>query len=268
MALSTAGTPQVLQSSLDQAFSQQLQRYRLMNEIMGIPELSRRQRVPGHNVYWSSEPTVEAVAEAASVTASDMTFAQATVGYAKYGARTITSNELVQDWLAGVNDAPDIFETVMSSHARGLVSSVNEFIVSELDSASGIIDNVAAPSYSEILEASVSAQGQDEGISMVCSAAAKGAMAAQQAALGASGFFAGFPVVSCVGFPAATAGNVYAFSGDLESAARCSVEIRHQISDQSSPGLAIEDRCEIISWCRVWFAVSDQTRIVKSSYAA
>ena len=268
MALSTANTPQVLQESLDQAFSQQLKRYRLINEIVDMPELSRRQRIPGHNVYWTAEPTVEAVAETAAVSASDMTFAQANVGYAKYGARTQTSNELVLDWLSGVNDAPDIFETVMASHARGLVSSINGFIISELDSASGITDNVAAPSYPEILQASVEAQGQDENIWLLCSAAAKGAMAAQQAALGASNFFPSFPVASCVGWPAATAGNVYAFSGDLESSARCSIEIRHQISDQSSAGLAIEDKVEIISWARCWFAVSDSSRIVKSSYAA
>ena len=268
MALSTANTPQVLQESLDQSFSQQLKRYRLINDIVGMPELSRRQRIPGHNVQVVSEPSIDTISEEGQATASDMTFAQATVGYAKRGARTITSNELVQDFLAGVNDAPDIFATVMASHARGLVSSVNSFIISELDSASGITDNVAAPSYSEILEASIAAQGQDENVWMLCSAAAKGSMAAEQAAMGASGFFPSFPVASCIGWPAATIGNVYAFSGDLESSARCSVEIRHQISDQSSAGLAIEDKCEIISWARCWFAISDATRILKSSYAS
>ncbi|QDT60072.1 hypothetical protein SV7mr_25890 [Stieleria bergensis] len=127
---------------------------------MGVPELSRRQRVPGDVAYWSAEPTIDAVSEEGQATASDTTFAQASVGYVKYGARRITSNELVQDWLAGVNDAPDSFETVMASHARGLISSVNGFIISELDSASGITDNVAAPDYSEILESSVSAQAR------------------------------------------------------------------------------------------------------------
>lgn len=294
MALSTADTPQIVQSSLDQAFAQQLQRFRLINEVMGLPELSIRQRIPGNIVRWASEPSVEALNESTdsavdSATASDMVFEQGTVGYQKYGARTIMSNEIVEDWLAqqvqvsgnskapvskpgtGIDygvEGPSMFEVMMQSHARGLIKSVNEFMVAQLDAAAGISDNVAAPSYPSLLSAAMAVQNQDSDAKMVCSASAKGVMAAEQATAGASEFFSGFPVESCLGFPAAAAsGDAYAFAGDLQSCARASVKIRHLITDQAdATALAINDSCELISFAEVWIAVADETRVIKASY--
>lgn len=295
MAMSTVDTPQVVQSSLDQAFAQQLQRYRLINEVMGLPELSIQQRIPGQIVRWNAEPSVEAVNESTnalpdSAAASDMVFEQGVVGYQKYSARTIMSNEIIEDWLAqqvqmsdsnksvvnkpatGIDrgvEGPSMFDTIMQSHARGLVKSVNEFIVSQLDAATGIADNAAAPSYPNLLSAAMSVQNQDSDARMVCSAAAKGAMASAQATAGAVSFFDGFPVESCLGFPsAATTGDVFAFAGDLESCARASVEIRHTITDQANnTALALNDSSELVSFARVWIAVADETRVIKASYA-
>ena len=269
MSLSTANTPQVLQSSLDQAFSQQLQTYRLLNEVMKLPELSRRQRVPGHNVQIVDEPTVDTVAENGLVNSSDITFAQVPIAYQKFGVRSVTSNELVMDWLNGVNDAPELFDTMMQTHARGLVAAVNGYILEQYDAAANIADSAANPNYSTLLNAAVSVQGQDEPVSVVCSAGAKAAMAAEQASLGASGWFSGYPVESVIGFPVSTTGNIHSLAGDLSSSGRCSVELRHSLTDQSEgTSLAINDQVQLISFARVWVGISDASRIVKGSYAA
>lgn len=268
MSMNTTNTSQVLQDSLDSAIQNQFQRYRLLNEVMGWGNLQVSQRVPGTIAKIGSEVTIYEPAEEAAITPSDITLSEEAVAYNKFAAMTTASNEIVDDWLAGVNEGPDLMSTLMRSHVRQITKEVNSWIIGQLDAASGLADSVAAPSYISSIEAFASLENQDLNSSVVCSDGAKAAMASEVLAAGNNNWFAGYPVSSAVGFPTATTGEVYGFAGDLSNLARCSVQMNHRIVEQGlGEELVLNDQVAVISVCRVYFAVADSSRCIKMSYA-
>lgn len=269
MSMNTSNTPQILQDSLDSAIQNQFQRYRLINDVMGWGNLQVSQRIPGTIAKIGSEVQVYNPSEEAAITPSDITLSEGTVAYRKFAAMTTSSTEVVEDWLAGVNQGPDLMSTLMQSHARQITREVNSWIIGQLDSAAGLADEVAAPSYIGSIEAATALEEQDLSPSVVVSDGAKASMLNEMLTAGNSSWFDGYPVQSVVGFDAPAAGVVYGFSGDLSNLGRCTVDMNHRIVEQGlGEELVLNDQVAVISVCRVWMAVADSSRCVKLSYAA
>lgn len=252
MAITVGNNPQIVEQRLSALVDQQLPSLKLLPVVMGLPELEKRQCSPDRTVYWSAEPSVTSLSEGDAITASDMTFAEASVASEKLAVRTLMSTEFAEDMISSDGSSGAI-NTLMKSHVRGLVDASNSWFVSQLVSALPSFVNAAA--YPAL--AGKAFDLQEDGnpkVSIVCSPNAYGSMMTGMLTAG-GGFNPGCQVFSVSGFDAPAVSTPYAFAGDLASAARYHFDIRTSLVMEADSDIMLNDQIQLMSIARMFLAV-------------